>query len=162
MKKDEVYLEPKVFISLGSNLGDREANLEQASQLLSQLPHTEITGKSQALLTRAVGRVEQSDYLNQVQRLATTLSPEELLEQLLAIEDRMGRVRTVRWGPRNIDLDILFYGTTVRNTHFLVLPHPELRRRPFFLEMIRQIDESFLEQWNWKGTLQKLKNKDGP
>jgi len=141
-------LEPNVFISLGSNLGDRQANLIKAAGELLRLPQTEITGESRAHLTGAVGLGGQPDFLNQVKRLSTGLAPDELLNSLLSIENRLGRVRTVRWGPRVIDLDILFYGYQHCNTDSLVLPHPEVWNRPFFLEMIREIDARFLEQWN--------------
>jgi len=135
-------------VSLGSNLGDREANIRRASERLAALPQTEVTGASRVLLTRAVGPVEQPDFLNQVQRLATALVPEELIERLLLIEKDLGRVRTVRWGPRVIDLDILFYGMAAYSSRLLVLPHPEVWNRPFFLELIREIDAGFLSQWD--------------
>lgn len=135
-------------MSLGSNLGDREANIRRASERLAALPQTEVTGASRVLLTRAVGPVEQPDFLNQVQRLATALVPEELIERLLLIEKDLGRVRTVRWGPRVIDLDILFYGMAAYSSRLLVLPHPEVWNRPFFLELIREIDAGFLSQWD--------------
>jgi 2-amino-4-hydroxy-6-hydroxymethyldihydropteridine diphosphokinase len=141
-------LEPNVFISLGSNLGDRQANLIKAAGELVLLPQTEITGESRARVTRAVGLSGQPDFLNQVKRLSTRLVPAELLESLLSIENRLGRVRTVRWGPRVIDLDILFYGYQQCNTDSLVLPHPEVWNRPFFLEMIQEIDRGFLQGWN--------------
>jgi len=141
-------LEENVFVSLGSNLGDREANIRRASERLAALPQTEVTGASRVLLTRAVGPVEQPDFLNQVQRLATALVPEELIERLLLIEKDLGRVRTVRWGPRVIDLDILFYGMAAYSSRLLVLPHPEVWNRPFFLELIREIDAGFLSQWD--------------
>ena len=141
-------MEPNVFISLGSNLGDRQANLVKAAGELVRLPQTEITGESRARVTRAVGLSGQPDFLNQVKRLSTQLAPAELLKSLLLIESRLGRVRTVRWGPRVIDLDILFYGCLECNTDSLVLPHPEVWNRPFFLEMIQEIDSRFLEGWN--------------
>ncbi|HUU29867.1 MAG TPA: 2-amino-4-hydroxy-6-hydroxymethyldihydropteridine diphosphokinase [archaeon] len=141
-------MEENVFVSLGSNLGDREANIRRASERLAALPQTEVTGASRVLLTRAVGPVEQPDFLNQVQRLATALVPEELIERLLLIEKDLGRVRTVRWGPRVIDLDILFYGMAAYSSRLLVLPHPEVWNRPFFLELIREIDAGFLSQWD--------------
>jgi len=141
-------LEPNVFISLGSNLGDRQANLIKVSGEISRLPGTEITGESGARMTRPVGLSGQPDFLNQVKRLSTRLAPEELLETLLSIENRLGRVRTVRWGPRVIDLDILFYGYLESDADSLVLPHPEVWNRPFFLEMIREIDSRFLEGYS--------------
>jgi 2-amino-4-hydroxy-6-hydroxymethyldihydropteridine diphosphokinase len=147
MRKESGRVEENVFISLGSNLGDKEENLRRASQSLAALPGIKVTGKSGIVLTRPVGLTGQPDFLNQVQRLSTGLSPEELLGYLLDIEKEMGRVRTVRWGPRVIDLDILFYGTVILSLPTLVLPHPEIRNRPFFMEMIREIDPAFLSRW---------------
>lgn len=144
-------MEPNVFISLGSNLGDRQANLGKASGELVRLPGTEITGESRARMTKAVGLTGQPDFFNQVKRLSTELTPDELLTTLLSIENQSGRVRTVRRGPRVIDLDILFYGHLECKTDSLVLPHPEVWNRPFFLEMIAEIDNRFLESWNQKG-----------
>lgn len=141
-------MEPNVFISLGSNLGDRQANLMKASEELARLPETEITGESWVRITEAVGLTGQPDFFNQVKRVSTEFPPAELLKTLLSIEDRLGRVRTVRWGPRVIDLDILFYGHLECNTDSLVLPHPEVWNRPFFLEMIGEIDSRFLQSWN--------------
>ncbi|MEA1997074.1 MAG: 2-amino-4-hydroxy-6-hydroxymethyldihydropteridine diphosphokinase [Gemmatimonadota bacterium] len=137
-----------VFISLGSNLGEREAYLERAARMIAALPGVEVTGESGACFTSPVGPVpDQPDFLNQVLRVSTTLSAESLLEHLLAVENEMGRVRTVRGGPRVIDLDILFYGMERCDRPSLVLPHEEVRNRPFFLEMIREIDSGFLERW---------------
>lgn len=144
-------MEPNVFVSLGSNLGDRQANLMKASKELARLPGTEITGESRARITKAVGLRGQPDFFNQVKRLSTGLAPAELLKTLLCIENHLGRVRTVRWGPRVIDLDILFYGRLECNTDSLVLPHPEVWNRPFFLEMIGEIDSRFLQSWNRQG-----------
>jgi 2-amino-4-hydroxy-6-hydroxymethyldihydropteridine diphosphokinase len=150
MRKESGRLEENVFISLGSNLGDKEEYLRHASQSLAALPRTRVTGKSGIVLTRPVGLAGQPEFLNQVQRLSTALSPEELLGHLLDIEKEMGRVRTVRWGPRVIDLDILFYGTVITSLPTLVLPHPEIWNRPFFIEMIREIDPAFLSRWGGK------------
>jgi 2-amino-4-hydroxy-6-hydroxymethyldihydropteridine diphosphokinase len=144
-------LEEDVFISLGSNLGDREENLRRASETLLLLPETQVTGRSRARMTAAVGRTDQPDFLNQVQRLSTSLHPVELLKNLLRIESDLGRVRTEHWGPRVIDLDLLFYGKAERETEFLVLPHREIWHRPFFLEMISEIDGSFIQRWKSGG-----------
>ncbi|OGF96749.1 MAG: 2-amino-4-hydroxy-6-hydroxymethyldihydropteridine diphosphokinase [Candidatus Glassbacteria bacterium GWA2_58_10] len=144
-------MEEDVFISLGSNLGDREENLRRASEALRLLPETQVTGRSLARMTAPVGLTGQPDFLNQVQRLSTSLHPVELLKKLLQIESDLGRVRTEHWGPRIIDLDLLFYGRIERDSEFLMLPHREIWNRPFFLEMISEIDGSFLQRWKSGG-----------
>ncbi|MBN2288562.1 MAG: 2-amino-4-hydroxy-6-hydroxymethyldihydropteridine diphosphokinase [Candidatus Glassbacteria bacterium] len=140
-------MERNVYISLGTNLGKLEENLQRVSAAVAALDAVRVTGCSEPVLTRPVGLKEQPDFLNQVQRLETSLSPEKLLVRLQRIEDEMGRVRERRWGPRIIDLDLLFYGNKVRNTKRLVLPHPQVWKRRFFLEMVEQIDSTFLQQW---------------
>ncbi len=143
-------LQRNVYISLGTNLGELEKNLQRASAAVAALEGVMVTGRSMILLTRPVGLTEQPDFLNQVQRLATSLSPEKLLKSLRQIENQMGRVRSKRWGPRIIDLDLLFYGDLVRNSRRLTLPHPQIWERRFFLEMIDQIDSAFLKEWAGK------------
>ena len=140
-------VEKNIFISLGANLGDIETSFVRASLELQALPDTEVTGKSAARLTRALGPVQQADFLNQVQRLSSTLQPDVLLRQMLQIESRMGRVRPSpqRWGPRVIDLDILFYGSLECESQTLILPHSQIWQRKFFLEMISEIDPEFLK-----------------
>jgi len=140
-------MERNVFISFGTNLGELEENLQRASAAIAALPGVEVTGRSRPLLTKPVGLTDQPEFLNQVQRLAASLSPEELLERLLEIESDMGRVRRRQWEPRIIDLDMLFYGDKIRNNRRLVLPHPQIWERRFFLEMIDEIDSTFLQKW---------------
>ncbi len=137
-------LEERVFVSLGANLGDRGKSLERAARELADLPGTAVTGRSMVRETAPVDFLDQPDFLNQVLRLSTALEPEELLKRLLAIERGMGRVRELPKGPRLIDLDILFYGGRVLAGGRLVLPHPQVWNRPFFLEMIAEIDPEFL------------------
>ena len=143
-------MERNVFISLGTNLGQLEENLRRASVEVAALSGVRVTGRSKPLLTSPVGLKDQPDFLNQVQRLSSSVLPEELLKDLLGIEKEMGRVRKRRWGPRIIDLDLLFYGDTVCSTKRLVLPHPQIWERRFFLEMIDQIDGKFLQKWAQK------------
>jgi len=155
-------VERNVYISLGTNLGELEGNLRRASDTIVALPGVRVTGRSEPLLTRPVGLKDQPDFLNQVQRMATSFSPGELLKLLLGIEDEMGRVREQRWGPRIIDLDLLFYGDRVCNTRRLVLPHPQIWKRRFFLEMIDEIDDTFLRKWARKHSKTTLNEKVKP
>jgi 2-amino-4-hydroxy-6-hydroxymethyldihydropteridine diphosphokinase len=143
--------ETEVYLSLGANLGDRQASLARARLEIGRLKRTAVQAASQERMTEPVGLLEQSEFLNQVLRLSTELEPLELLERLLEIERSMGRVRSVRWGPRVIDIDILFYGRARIDTGQLVLPHPEIWNRSFFLEMVAEIDSRFLDSWEEYG-----------
>ena len=99
----------KVLVGVGSNLGDREFLIRKAVEAMRDLPRTLVVRVSSLYDTDPVGEVDQPAFLNAVVWLETTLEPRELLWQLLLIEKRMGRVRSQRWGPRPIDLDLLFY-----------------------------------------------------
>jgi 2-amino-4-hydroxy-6-hydroxymethyldihydropteridine diphosphokinase len=98
------------FVGIGSNLGDREENLRRAIELLGAEEGIEVTAVSELRETEPVGPVKQGPFLNGRVRIETDLSPQELLERLLAVEQQLGRVRMQRWGPRTIDLDLLLYG----------------------------------------------------
>jgi 2-amino-4-hydroxy-6-hydroxymethyldihydropteridine diphosphokinase len=128
------------FVGIGSNLGDRETNLERALQLLSADDGIEVIAVSEIRETEPVGPVEQGPFLNGAARLETSLAPRELLERLLAIENRLGRVRTERWGPRTIDLDLLLYGNERIDESGLTVPHPRLHERRFVLEPLADLD----------------------
>ena len=131
--------ECKVFIGFGSNLGDRCALINQALQALSDLPTTSLKKLSSLYETAPVGYLEQGAFLNGVILIKSSLAASGLLEQLLAIENSLGRVRKERWGPRTIDLDILFYGDQVLDEVDLIVPHPELDKRIFVLEPLHEI-----------------------
>ena len=126
-------------MGLGSNLGDRWATLREARVALSRVPDTLVTGESDVYQTAPVGGPEQSDYLNQVLELRTGLSPWILLEQLQAIEQELGRERRVRWGPRVIDLDILWYHGFASADGDLQVPHPRMEERRFVLEPLAEL-----------------------
>jgi 2-amino-4-hydroxy-6-hydroxymethyldihydropteridine diphosphokinase len=130
------------FVGIGSNLGDREAQLSQAIELLSAADAVEVTGVSQIRETEPVGPVAQGPFLNGAVRVETALAPRELLDRLLAIERRMGRVRSERFGPRTIDLDLLLYGDEVVDEPGLTVPHPRLKERRFALEPLSDLDPS--------------------
>jgi 2-amino-4-hydroxy-6-hydroxymethyldihydropteridine diphosphokinase len=126
------------YVGIGSNLGDREATIELA---LEQLPH--VVAVSTLRETEPVGVVDQPRFLNCVAALETDLSPRDLLDELLAIEQRLGRERHgadhVRWGPRTIDLDLLVYGDDVVDEPGLTVPHPRLHERRFALEPLAEL-----------------------
>jgi 2-amino-4-hydroxy-6-hydroxymethyldihydropteridine diphosphokinase len=127
------------FVGIGSNLGDREGNLRQAVELLSAEDGIDVVAVSEIRETDPVGPVEQGPFLNAAIRIKTDLGPRELLERLLAVEQRLGRVRRERWGPRTIDLDLLLYGDEVVDEPGLTVPHPRLHERRFALEPLADL-----------------------
>ncbi|GAB4361932.1 MAG: 2-amino-4-hydroxy-6-hydroxymethyldihydropteridine diphosphokinase [Gammaproteobacteria bacterium] len=129
------------YIGLGGNLGDAAGTLRQAAEILAALPDCSLLGASQLYRNPPLGPANQPDYHNAVLKLATTLSPWRLLDELQRIEARFGRVRGAeRWGPRTLDLDLLLHGETVCRTERLTLPHPGLRDRAFVLYPLHEID----------------------
>ena len=130
------------FVGIGSNLGDREDNLRRAVELLSVEDGVDVTAVSEISETEPVGPVEQGAFLNGAVRIETDLGPRELLERLLAVEQRLGRVREERWGPRTIDLDLLLYGDEAVDEPGLTVPHPRLHERRFALEPLADLAPS--------------------
>lgn len=121
------------YIALGSNLGQREVFLAEARRAIAGLAHTRVLGQTEAEETAPIGPVAQGPFLNQMVAIETELSPQDLLAALKEIEQAAGRVRTTRWGPRTLDLDIvLFEKQSVREPE-LTVPHPELSNRSFWL-----------------------------
>lgn len=121
------------FISLGTNIGDRRKNIEQAIKLLEGTPDIKIIKKSSLYLTEPIGYVGQDSFLNSVIEVETGLSPDDLLHRCLSVEDQMGRVRTMFWGPRVIDLDLLLYNGEIVEDDELIIPHPLMHNRRFVL-----------------------------
>jgi 2-amino-4-hydroxy-6-hydroxymethyldihydropteridine diphosphokinase len=122
------------LIGLGANLADRQAALEQAVEMLASDPAIRIVARSRWYETQAVGGPRsQPAFLNGALLLETSLSPEAVLKTLFQIEDALGRVRSERWGPRTIDLDLLLYDQLVLESPSLVLPHPRMSFRRFVL-----------------------------
>ena len=130
----------KVFVGLGSNLGEREAMIRAALDALAELPHTTLVRASSLYDTEPVGEVEQPNFLNAVAQLDTSLTARQLLWNLQLVEQRLGRVRAQKWGPRTIDLDLLLYGSQVVDEADLKIPHPELPRRSFVLVPLVELD----------------------
>jgi 2-amino-4-hydroxy-6-hydroxymethyldihydropteridine diphosphokinase len=128
------------FVALGSNIGDRSAMLAGARTALARLPGTRIVGQSSIEETEPLGPIAQPHFLNQIVALETTLSPRELLEHLLAIEQAAGRKRDSRWGPRTLDLDIVRYANQTVSDPDLRVPHPELPNRPFWQRELAELD----------------------
>lgn len=129
-------------IGLGSNMGNRKKNLEEAITQIKGYVGTVIK-ESSIYESDAWGKTDQDPFLNQVIKINTSLKAPELLERLQTIEKQMGRVRTERYGPRPIDLDILLYGMRKINHPKLVVPHPELVNRMFVLVPLMEISPEF-------------------
>lgn len=128
-----------IVLGFGSNLGDREGNIVSALKLLAA--HSQITIKQVSALyeTDAVGVITQPDYLNAVIAIETSLSPEQLLEVCLGVEQSLGRVRLERWGPRTIDIDLVLYNDCHMVTEQLTVPHPLFYQRGFVLVPLAEI-----------------------
>lgn len=130
------------YLSIGSNLGDKDANLKQAIALLEEDKHCKVTKCSKFIVTEPVGGVKQDDFLNGALEIKTLRKPLELLDLITEIEAKLKRVREIHWGPRTIDLDILFYDDIVMNTERLTIPHSQMHLRNFVLEPLNEIAPS--------------------
>jgi 2-amino-4-hydroxy-6-hydroxymethyldihydropteridine diphosphokinase len=130
----------RAYVGLGSNIGDREATLRRAIDLLAETPEIELVGVSAIRETDPVGMTEQPRFLNAAVAVETGLAPGSLLERLLAIERELGRTRDgPRFGPRTIDLDLLLYGDEIVDEPGLRVPHPRLQERRFALEPLAEL-----------------------
>ena len=128
----------RAFIALGSNLNDPAMQLEHAFQDIGRLPGR-LLARSSLYCSAPVGFQDQPDFINAVALVETALEPHALLEALLDIEHRYGRVRDLRNGPRVLDLDVLLYDALVCHEHGLTLPHPRMHERAFVLEPLLEI-----------------------
>ncbi len=136
---------PQIFVGLGSNVGDRFAFLQRAVGELARLERTKVGACSSVYETEPVGVKNQREFLNMVVQLETSLAPRELVLLLKSIELSLGRQATAKWGPREIDLDLLYYGDAVITEETLRIPHAELSHRRFVLVPLKEIAENFLD-----------------
>jgi 2-amino-4-hydroxy-6-hydroxymethyldihydropteridine diphosphokinase len=133
---DKKYI--NVYLGLGSNMGNRASNLKMAADLISKLIGK--TAKaSHVYETQPWGNPDQEYFYNQVLMVNTTLDPRDLLAAITKIEREMGRERKVKWGPRVIDIDVLFYGKRIIRDKGLEIPHPEMHKRNFVLVPMMEI-----------------------
>lgn len=131
----------RAFIGLGANLGDCEATIRRALELLAAEPGVAVRAVSSIRETDPVGIEDQPRFLNAAAELETELAPRPLLDRLLEIERRLGRTREgPRYGPRTIDLDLLLYGDEIVDEPGLSVPHPRLTQRRFVLEPLAELD----------------------
>ena len=128
------------FLGLGSNLGDRLANLQAAVDALQAEPGLRVTASSRVWETKPVGGPPQPDYLNAVIRIETDLSARDLLDVARRVEMRMGRVRKERWGARTIDVDVLLHDEEEIDESDLVVPHPRMKQRAFVLLPLLELE----------------------
>lgn len=132
----------RVYLGLGSNLGERARTLENAITLLT--PYISSARLSPVYETAPVGYLKQGNFLNAVLEGETELNPLELLNVCQEIESKLGRVRTIQNGPRTIDIDVLFYGNSVINESGLIVPHPRLHERAFVLKPLLDLCPEFM------------------
>jgi 2-amino-4-hydroxy-6-hydroxymethyldihydropteridine diphosphokinase len=133
----------RAYLALGSNLGERQAALQQAVDGLAALPDVTVVAVSPVYETSPVGGPEQPDYLNAVVAIETEASPRRLLEVAQQLEAAAGRVRGVRWGPRTLDVDVLLVGDELVDDDDLVVPHPRMWERAFVMVPLADLAPAF-------------------
>lgn len=140
---------PIVYIALGTNLEPRTAHLEKALELFQSLPDLEVKRVSSIYESKPVGYLDQPDFLNLVFEAETDLLPLELLDSCQSIEQELGRVRTIRFGPRTLDVDIVLYGAERIEEDRLTVPHPRMQERSFVLLPLQELNPEFVvPEWN--------------
>jgi 2-amino-4-hydroxy-6-hydroxymethyldihydropteridine diphosphokinase len=130
----------RVYVALGSNLGDRHQHLRAAREALAALPGTSLLAVSSIEETEPLGGMQQPPYLNQMALVETTLEPRALLQALQEIERQEGRRRIAHWGSRTLDLDIVRFGDRQVREHDLIIPHPELSNRDFWRRELAELE----------------------
>ena len=133
----------QIYLSIGGNLGNRDENLKTALQQI-EIKIGRIVAFSEVYETQPWGMKEQPDFLNQVLKVDTNLSPFNTLEAILAVEKKMGRIREHKWFARLIDIDLLFYNDEVIYSPQLTLPHPQIQNRNFVLVPFFDINPNFI------------------
>jgi len=127
------------YLGIGSNLGDPIENCRRALREIASLKNTQVLRRSSLYRTQPVGNASQDWFVNGVLEIRTAFTASQLLEALQWVEQALGRVRTEKWGPRTIDIDILLFGREIVETGDLVIPHPEMHKRRFVLVPINEI-----------------------
>ncbi|MEP9853575.1 2-amino-4-hydroxy-6-hydroxymethyldihydropteridine diphosphokinase [Staphylococcus aureus] len=133
------------YLGLGSNVGEREAQLEEAIRILDNKDGIQVTQTSAIYETEPVGYVEQPQFLNQCIEIYTSLTAADLLKACLQTEQQLHRVRDIRWGPRTLDVDILLYGNHIIEEKDLIVPHPRMLERAFVLIPLNDIASDIIE-----------------
>ena len=135
----------KVYLGLGSNRGNREEFLRSALRAISRLHRTTVVTVSSVYETEPVGKKDQAEFLNLVAEIDTPLTPGDLLRELKKIEKDLGRTEKIRWGPREIDIDILYYDDVVLKDETIQIPHGEIPNRRFVLILLNEIAHGFID-----------------
>lgn len=147
----------KAYLAVGSNMGEKAAYIKEAVEKLVQNPKIRKVRMSELLVTKPYGGVEQDDFLNGAIELETLYTPMELLEFLQQTEAEAGRERLVHWGPRTLDLDILFYEDVVSDIPCLMIPHPDMQNREFVLKPLAELCPYYRHPLTGKAVMQMLK-----
>lgn len=129
----------EAYLSIGSNIGNKEENLHRAIELINSYKEIEVEKVSSFLVTEPWGYLDQEKFVNAALKLKTIISPQELMKVLLDIEQEMKRERIIKWGPRIIDLDIIFYDNLVLEDELVTVPHPRMEEREFVLKPLSEI-----------------------
>lgn len=132
------------YIALGSNLGDKEKNLKDAINLISDYPNIVLIKTANTYETKPVGYLDQANFLNSAVKVKTLLAPKALIHVLLDIEEQLKRERLIKWGPRTIDLDIIFYDNIISCDEEVIIPHPRMHERMFVLKPLCDLDPYYM------------------
>lgn len=146
----------KAIIALGSNMGDRRQFLENGISEIGARIGT-VMRRSSIWETKAYGVTDQADFLNMAVSVETSMDPETLLHELLTIEKEQHRKRIIHWGPRTLDLDLIYYGDRIIHSDDLIVPHPDRCNREFVLGPIAEIEPDFPDPQEGKTVLELLK-----
>lgn len=128
------------FIAVGSNLGEKEDTINRAKEMLLKVNGNSLIKESGLIVTKPYGVTDQPDFVNGMWKINTLMEPLDLLKKLNEIEARLGRERTMHWGPRTIDLDIIYYDDVTMDSEKLTIPHIDMANRTFVLEPLREVD----------------------
>ena len=129
----------KAYLGVGTNMGHKQANVDEAIKLINASGNTKVTKISKMYETKPVGYLEQDDFLNCALEINTLLSPKELVRFLLEVEKGLKRERVIKWGPRTIDLDVLLYDNIISEDEEIIIPHPRMHERLFVMEPLCDI-----------------------
>lgn len=149
------------IISVGTNLGDRKANIDNAIEAINLLPYTDVIAQSAIYETEPVGYARQDNFYNIVLKVESIFEPGEMLGACLGIESGFGRVRTVRFGPRVLDLDIIFAEDMKIESRNLIVPHPRYKERRFVLEpMLDLFPDGIAYGTDFKPFIEKIEGQE--